>query len=361
MFQGKIREKRVFVKSTKEEGKQMRKSLLVLTAAVMAMFLFAGASMAADDTVYLNMGSTSSTSGLYAWCVAGAAVMNKADIGVRVTVVESGAALDNLRRMKEGTFDFALCVDLPSAMQMYKGMDTFEGEQWQDVRWLFVRNIIADRVYVREDSGVKSWADLAGKSFCPGMPGSSGANYMMKIDEVLGTGVKFRPAAYGDAITLLKQKQIIGLQKSSTMDAMDSSLIEVNLTTPITAIGFTEEQVDKVREVYPYLNFLKTEKGAIKQLPEAGPMYEECPIVGAVASTLMSQETAYKIIKAYVEGFEEVAAAYSGVKGWDPIADYFKYVAPGGEIPAHAGLVQYAKEQGIDVPERFIPPEYEEK
>jgi hypothetical protein len=361
MFQGKIREKRVFVKSTKEEGKQMRKSLLVLTAVVMAMFLFAGASMAADETVYLNMGSTSSTSGLYAWCVAAAAVMNKADIGVKVTVVESGAALDNLRRMKEGTFDFALCVDLPSAMQMYKGMDTFEGEQWQEVRWLFVRNIIADRVYVREDSGVKNWSDLSGKPFCPGMPGSSGANYMMKIDEVLGTGVKFRPAAYGDALTLLQQKQIVGLQKSSTLNAMDSSLMEVNLTTPITAIGFTEEQVDKVREVYPYLNFLKTEKGVIKQLPEAGPMYEECPIVGAVASTRMSQETAYKIIKAYVEGFEEVAAAYSGVKGWDPIADYFKYVASGGEIPAHAGLVQYAKEQGIDVPERFIPQEYEEK
>ncbi|MCD6183548.1 MAG: C4-dicarboxylate ABC transporter substrate-binding protein [Thermovirga sp.] len=336
------------------------KKRFIVVAALMMVFAMVGITSAAD-TVYLNMGSTSSTSGLYAWCVTGAAVINKADIGVKVTVIESGAALDNLRRLKEGAFDFAFCVDLPSAMQMYKGMDTFKNEKWEDVRWLFVRNIIADRVYVRKNTGIANWGELSGKVFCPGMPGSSGANYMVKIDEVLGTHIKFRPAAYGDAINLLKQKQIVGLQKSSSLNSIDSSLIEVNLTTPITAIGFTKEQVDKIREVYPYLNFMETKKGTIKQLPEAGPMYEECPIVGAVASTRMSQEVAYKIIKAYVEGFEEVAAAYSGVRGWDPIADYFKYVAPGGEIPAHAGLVQYAKERGIDVPERFIPPEYKGK
>jgi len=96
------------------------KKRFIVVAALMMVFAMVGITSAAD-TVYLNMGSTSSTSGLYAWCVTGAAVINKADIGVKVTVIESGAALDNLRRLKEGAFDFAFCVDLPSAMQMYKG------------------------------------------------------------------------------------------------------------------------------------------------------------------------------------------------------------------------------------------------
>ncbi|MCF7935192.1 MAG: TAXI family TRAP transporter solute-binding subunit [Synergistales bacterium] len=336
-----------------------RNKFLLALLVIVAVFALSATAGMARDTQYLNMGSTSSTSGLYSWCVATASVMNKADIGVNVTVVESGAALDNLRRMHDGIFDFALCVDLPSAMQMYKGMDTFEGEQWKEVRWLFVRNIIADRVYVRKDSGVEYFSDLAGKRFSPGIPGSSGAGYMMKIDEVLGTEIDFLPAAYGDAINLLKQGRIVGLQKSSSINAIDSSLIEVNLTTPITAIGFKKENIEKVRETYPYLNFLETPKGKIKQLPEVGPIWEECPIVGAVATPRISQETGYHMIKTYVENFDKIADAYSGVKGWKPVEDYFKYAAPGGEIPAHAGLVQYAKEQGIDVPERFIPPEYE--
>ena len=337
--------------------------MLRLQASILTLFLFffclsMSAPVWAKDVSYFNMGSTSSTSGLYAWCVTTASVMNKADIGAKVTVIESGAALDNLRRMKEGAFDFALCVDLPSAMQMYNGLDTFEKEKWDQVRWLFLRNVIADRVYVRKDSGVQTFADLSGKRFNPGIPGSSGANYMMKIDEVLGTDIKMFPATYSDAKDLLKRGRIVGLQKSSTISSIDSSLIEVNLITPLTVVGFSQDNVEAIRERYPYINFLETEKGQIKQMPEVGPILEECPIVGAVASPKISQEQAYKMIKAYVDGFDQVAAAYSGVKGWDPVADYFTYAAEGAEIPAHAGLVQYAKEQGIDVPERFIPPEY---
>ena len=66
---------------------------------------------------------------------------------------------------------------------------------------------------------------------------------------------------------------------------------------------------------------------------------------------------AYKIVKAYREGLDEVAASYPAVKGWDPVADLFKYVPEGAEVPVHAGMVRYAKEKGIDVPKRFLPPE----
>ena len=43
--------------------------------ALLALCLVAGGASAAD--VYLNMGSTSSSSGVYAWCVAAANVINK--------------------------------------------------------------------------------------------------------------------------------------------------------------------------------------------------------------------------------------------------------------------------------------------
>jgi hypothetical protein len=87
-------------------------------------------------------------------------------------------------------------------------------------------------------------------------------------------------------------------------------------------------------------------------------MYELAPIVGAMASKDLPESVAYRIIKSYVEGLPEVAASYPAVKGWDPVADLFKYVPEGAEVPVHLGLVKFAREKGIEVPKRFLPPEH---
>jgi uncharacterized protein len=309
------------------------------------------------EIVNLNMGSTSSTSAVYAWCVATANVINKAKVGLNVTVVESGAALDNLRKLKEGVFDFALSIDIPSAMQMHQGIDSFKGQPWKDVRVLFIRNVTVDRLYARKDAGVKTFAELAGKKFSPGIPGASSTAYMMKFNEVLKTGINFIPGTLSDSIGAMQTNRIIGLQKTSPVAAIDASLIEVNLTTPITVIGFTREETEKIKAVYPYVPFIETPKGSIAQIPDAGPMFELAPIVGAMASKDLPESVAYRIVKSYVEGLPEVAASYPAVKGWDPVADLFKYVPEGAEVPAHMGLIKYARERGIQVPPRFLPPE----
>ena len=329
---------------------------------LVTLFLVTASSPAlAQQKINLNMGSTSSTSAIYAWCVATANVINKANIGLNVTVVESGAALDNLRKLKSGTFDFALAIDIPSAMQMYQGIDTFKGQPWKDVRVLFIRNVTVDRIYVRKDAGIKTFADLSGKVISPGIPGASSTLYMTKFDEVLNSKIKFRPGALGDSIAAFQSGKIVGLQKTSPLKAIDASLIEVNMTTAITVIGFTKSDTEKITKVYPYIPFIETPKGTIAELPDAGPMYESAPLVGAMASKDLPEDVAYKIAKSYDEGISEVAASYPPVKGWNPISDLFKYVPEGAEVPAHAGMIRYAKEKGINVPQRFIPPEYKSK
>ncbi|MCE5265066.1 MAG: TAXI family TRAP transporter solute-binding subunit [Deltaproteobacteria bacterium] len=333
-----------------------------LTAVLVPVLMgISSASAAEAKKMSINMGSTSSTSAVYAWCVATANVINKANVGLNVTVVESGAALDNLRKLKSGAFDFALSIDIPSAMQMYQGIDSFKGQPWKDVRVLFIRNVTVDRIYVRKDSGIKTFTDLSGKKFSPGIPGASSTLYMTKFDEVLKSKISFMPGALGDSINAFQSGKIVGLQKTSPLNAIDASLIEVNMTTPITAIGFAKGDTEKIRKVYPYIPFIETPKGTIAQVPDAGPMYEEAPLVGAMASKNLPDDVVYNIVKSYYEGIAEVAASYPAVKGWNPVSDFFKYVPEGAEVPAHAGMIRYAKEKGIDVPKRFIPAEYKGK
>ncbi|MDD3708449.1 MAG: TAXI family TRAP transporter solute-binding subunit [Aminobacterium sp.] len=187
-----------------------RKWLFVTCLLVIFSLGIAGAGYSQETS--LNMGSTSSSSGVYAWCVAAANVINKADAGLNVTVVESGAGIDNLKKVRDGVFDFALCIDLPSTLQLYEGTGTFKGEKpYTDVRWLFLRNVFADRLYVRKDANIKTFADLAGKRFCPGIPGSASASYVMQYNDILGTGIKLMPMAYGDAVNALKEGRIVGL------------------------------------------------------------------------------------------------------------------------------------------------------
>jgi uncharacterized protein len=337
--------------------KNSRCNELLSVFVLIILFCIAIGNVSAQETYYLNMGSTSSTSGLYAWCVGTASVINKADNNIIATVIESGAALDNLRRVKDGAFDFALCVDSASSMQLYKGISTFEGEGWEPIRWLFLRNAIVNRLYVRADSGIKTFADLAGEKFCPGFPGASSTTNFINFNEVTGTGIDLEFASLGDAIDSFKQGKIVGMQKSSGLSSLDSSLIEVNLRTPLAAIGYSEDDMKKIRAEYPYILFFETPAGSILELPNNPAIMEEGQVVGAVASSNLPEEVGYEIVKAYVEGFEEVAAAYPGIKGWDPISDAFELIAPGGEIPIHAGLYKYCLEKGIEVPDRFIPPE----
>ena len=309
----------------------MKRVLGILVAmAITTSLAFAagsGETSGKQETVYLNMGSTSSTSGVYAWAVAAANAINKPGTGIQVTVIESGAGIDNLRKIKTGTFDFALAVD---------------------------------RLYVRTDSGVKTWSDLAGKRFSPGIPGSAAATYVERFNDILKTNINLVPMALGDAINALKENRIVGVQKSSGLYAIDAALIEVNMSTPLSAVGFTQAQVTEIQNSMPYLSFVETKRGGIKELPETGPFFEEAAIAGGVATTKISQEIGYQIVKAYFAGLEDINNAYGPSRGWDPIADYFKYAGV-ESLPAHAGLVQFAKERGVDVPARLIPPEYKAK
>ena len=163
-------------------------------------------------------------------------------------------------------------------------------------------------------------------------------------------------AVKGDG-SAFKQGKIVGMQKSCSMNSLDSSLIEVNLRTPLAIVGYSEKDVKKVREKYPYMGFYKSPAGSIVQLPKQGEVIEEIQVVGAIASSDLPEDVGYEIIKAYVEGFKTIEAAYSGVKGWDPVGDTFRMISEGSEIPIHAGLYKYCVENGIEVPEYFIPPE----
>ena len=229
---------------------------------------------------------------------------------------------------------------------------------------MFLRSINVARVYVRADKaraeGIRTWADLRGKRLGPGMPGTRDMSRALDVDRFLGTGVKFIPGSLADAVVSLKEGRIIALLKGSPVDNFDASMLECHYGTPLTVIGFSKAEADEVQSLDPLNTFMETPAGTIKNAPEAAGFWEMSSAAVALSSSRMSQDVGYRITKAVYTGWKEVEESYPPCRGVDPIRDAFRNTPAGEGFYYHAGLIQLAREIGIDVPRRLIPPEYRE-
>ena len=325
----------------------------------------AQAAVVPDKIVKLAMGSTSSSSGIYAHSVALGSVINKYAGGVMVTVVESGGGYDNLRRMQQGVFGLADATGWNASMEMFVGTGTFTGKAWKQVRLMALREVTYIRIYVNEEiakkRNIKVFSDLSGQKFHVGQAGSASATWLPYCNQALGLAINLTFGSLSDGTGAVQEGRLTGIAKSSPLNSFDASMKEVHFTTPVTVIGFTAEDVAKIRALHPILLFAETPAGAIKDAPSLRSIYEMISPSGFVASSLLPEDIAYRIVKAVCEHHEDIVNAYPSSKGVHPIADYFK-VVPAGKpeevVPFHAGVIRYAKELGIKVPVELIPPEY---
>lgn len=338
---------------------------IVLIMMVMLLATQTGKVFAADKRINLAMGSTRSTSGVYAFAVGIASAIAKHDPLIVNTVVESGGSYDNAKGMKKGIFDWSSSSSPAVYADVYDGTGKFKKEgAWQEVRLMFLRSTNIARVYIREDKakaeGINSWSDLAGKSFAPGIPGTRDMERGAAVDKVLGTGVKFIPSSLKDAVRALQEGRVVGMLKGSPVDGFDAAALECHYSTPLTVIGFSKEDAAKIQAADPMNTLIETSKGTIKPLPQVGDFWEMNSSVMTMSSSRMPQEVAYRIIKAVHKGWEDIAEAYPPCKGVNPMADAFKATPDDKKFLFHAGVIQYAKELGIKVPSRLIPPEYKD-
>lgn len=345
------------------------KKLFVLCFMLLAFVLqglFGAAEAASDQKIInLSLGSVQSSSGVYAFAISLAAAVNKHDPGIRVTAVEGGGGYDHAKSMKRGILDWSMSGSPAVYATVREGVGSFQKEgAWEPIRLMFMRNLNATRIYVRADAaakqGIGAWKDLNGKSFCPGIPGTRDATRIIGADKDLGTGIKLIPSSLADATRGVREGKLVGLAKGSPHNSFDAAMMETHYSTPITVIGFAKDEADKLQAKDPLNTFMETPAGGIRELPNLASLWEMSSATMTISSSRMSQETGYRIMKAVYKGWDEIASAFPPCKGIDPLVDAFKHTPGGKEFFFHAGVIQYAKEKGIRVPDRFIPPEYKD-
>lgn len=321
----------------------MKRKLVAALVVAIAASAAAGTAAAKEK---LLIGATSASSSQYGYFVALSQLINAKVPNVESSVVETGATVDNLRRIGRDQVDLGL-VTTNVGYHAYAGVATFEGKK-VDNRLLFVYSPAPQNVVVRSDSGVKSLVELRGKRFNPGLKGSATEKTAEAVFAALGIAPDYVRGSTTDIVDSIKDNRVIGYVKSGVGDKLDGSSLDIATFTPIRVLALTPEQKKTLAEKFPDLSVVDIPAGAAEGIPA----YSTWSFGLAVHSrTGLPEEIAYQIAKAVFEDKTVQAGAIKSLQGVDMI----KLTLENGTVPLHPGVVRYLKEKGVTIPAKLLP------
>ncbi|MBI2154882.1 MAG: TAXI family TRAP transporter solute-binding subunit [Candidatus Rokubacteria bacterium] len=296
----------------------------------------------------LAMGCTATASSHFAYCVGQAKAINSVVPDVDVTVVETGATVDNLKRMLKGTVDYGLMTS-DQAYLAHRGEAIWKDTPFPDVRNLWFYTVSAIYISVREETGIKSVEDLTGKKFSPGFRGAATEKMTEATLTHLGIKADWVRGGASDLVDAIKDKRIVGYAKAADGFRLDASMMDIAATNPIRVLPFSDDQVKKVKEKFPYYPWLRVPAGSVKGM---GEFWAQGVVVGFAAPKSLPNDVAYKLVKAVMEDKEHQKAAFKGLA-----EDMVKVTLELSLSPLHAGAIKYYREKGLRIPDHLVPAE----
>jgi TRAP transporter TAXI family solute receptor len=266
------------------------------------------------------------------------AVKAGTDGKIIVTVEESQGSVQNVMEAptRTGNFVFTTPPALVTSAQEAKGPFKDKGNpKFADIRALFPIPSLTMHFVVRADSGIKSFADLAGKTILIGK-GSFGATEGEKYLKLFGLEgkVKLADVELGNAVPALKNGQIDGFVTAGSFPA--PNVIEAAAGTGVRILSLTDDQVKqtgRTRLVIPAGTYPGQKEDVVTT---------SLPVV-AYTTTQMDDATAYLLTRTFWTERDKMAATAPWWKGVtrDMLANI--------EGKIHPGALRYYSEAGYPV------------
>lgn len=260
------------------------------------------------------IGATNATSSNYAIAVSISKAIKDTAAGTSVTVLETGATLDNFRRMTRNEADMGLASSDVTFLAA-EGAGPFEGKAIPDLTALFAWGAQVLNIAVRADSGVSDLKDLAGKRLNAGMRGSAAESLTRDSLAMFGVQPEWSPGTLKDAVEGIQNRQVVGYSKYAALGVPDATLRELLTAAPMRILGFNTEQEKAILARFKGIDFFTLPANSV-------PGQAEVRAPGVVAiytalQTKMNDDTAYAIAKAVYEKRQYVIESASHLKDYD--------------------------------------------
>ena len=312
----------------------------IILVALAVVFLMSAAVVQAETRVTYK--SAKSTSSYYQMAVQIAEAMKSGSGGdIIVTVEESQGSVQNVKEVanRSGNYVFTTPPVLVKLARGGKKMFKDAHPNYQNIRSLFVIPSLTMHLVVRKDSGIQTFADLAGKKFLIGK-GSFGAREAAKYMKLFGLEgkVDLVDVELNAAVPALKNRQIAGFATAGSYPA--PNVIEAAAGTPIHILGMSDEEVAKTKRtrlVIPAGTYPGVDRDVVTtSLP-----------VGAYTTTTMDAATAYQLTKTF---WGQKTAMGKATPWWNAVV--FKNIVTLG-AKLHPGAAKYYTEAGVIIPDHL--------
>jgi TRAP transporter TAXI family solute receptor len=195
------------------------------------------------------------------------------------------------------------------------------------------------QIVATADSGIKTLADLRGKSLSVGAPKSGTELNARAILAAAGLSyrdigkVEFLP--FAESVDLMKNRQLDATLQSAGLGV--ASLKDLSSATDITVVSVPSEIVDKIGPPFvPVTIPAYTYNGQDKDVPTAAV------INYLVTSSAVSDDLAYRMTKLIFESLPELANSHAAGREIK-----LETAAMGSPVPLHPGAIRYYKEKGL--------------
>ncbi len=315
----------------------------ILGATAFAALAFGAQGAGAQDR--LAFGATNSQSAHYAYFAALAGLVNETyPDKYQASVVETGATVDNLKRMAREQLDIGL-ITTSTLYHAYNGMKEFSDRPIES-KLLWAYSLAPQNVVMQRDGDYVSLSDLDGVTMGPGMRGSSTEATSEDVFALFGITPEWVRGTNGELANAIKDDRSEGFVKSAVGTRFDALTTDIAAFTPLHVVGLSEEEVAQIQAELPELSIVEMPGG---DMEDSGPYKTWGFMIGVSARPGMDDQTAYDLTKAAVENVDKQAAAFPTLEGEDLAQLTLDYATS----PLHPGAVRYYEEAGYEVPDRL--------
>ena len=318
----------------------LRPATRMLAAAAFALGLAPGLTAApAKAQEFINV-LTGCTSGVYyPLGVALSEIYGEKIEGARAQVQATKASVENLNLLQQGKGEIAFALG-DSVKLGWEG-DTEAGfpgklDKLRGIAAIYPNYI---QIVASQASGVKTLADLKGKSLSVGAPKSGTELNARAIFAAAGMSyddlgrTEYLP--FAESVELIKNRQLDATLQSAGLGV--ASIRDLSTSVPINVVAVPAETVEKIGAPYIAVTIpAGTYDGQAEDVATAA--------VGNMLITHsdVSDEIAYQMTKQLFENLDRLTAAHAAAK-----AITLDGALTGMPVPLHPGAERYYKEKGL--------------
>ena len=259
--------------------------------------------------------------------------------GVKTQVQATKASVENLNLIEQGRGELAFT--LGDSLKAAVDGDEEAGFKSKLTKLRTIGAIYPNYIQIvaTADSGIKTLADLKGKTLSVGAPKSGTELNARAILKAAGLEykdlgkVEYLP--FAESVDLMKNRQLNATLQSAGLGV--ASLKDLSNSTEIVVVSVPKATVDKIGPPFVAVSIpANTYKGQDKDVPTAAVVNY------LVTSSDVSDDVAYQMTKLVYDSLPELSTAHVAGKEIK-----LETAATGSPAPMHPGAIKYFKEKGL--------------